>query len=668
MSEKNVTLKRFQTLIEALQTEKRVDVDEVTSELETLSPKKLVAKGLALTNLTISSMRTGLGGKTVVSLEPDRAIHGSDNPKLTNSEIRTGDVVRVSSLKGQKKVEGNNNNYSDGVEGVVVKSNSNTLSVAVEEKFGDAVTDLSGSRVWVVKLANVVTYRRMEETLKSIANAHGPLLSIVRDKQMPLIEQEDLIADRGDYFDQTLNSSQRTAVQYSIGSQVSVIHGPPGTGKTYTLVEIIRQLVAKGQRVLVCGPSNISVDNILERLHHVIKGNQLVRLGHPARLLQSNLIHSLDIISRNGEHGSILRDIREEIDQNLAKISKTKSGRERKSIYNEVKQLRREYKTREKTVLKNIFIEAKVVCATLHGAGSYNLIDAQKTTSKPLFDTIIIDEVSQSLEAQCWIPVVNFPNTQKLIIAGDVLQLPPTIKSKDNKIHKLLSYTLFDLVVDQFGEKIKHLLDIQYRMNQQIMRFPSDEFYKGKLLADTTVENILLSDLPDVKETYETTVPLIWFDTQGDDFLESIPEDDSLGQSRQNDMEAALTKWYVYQLIQAGVEQIDIGVIAPYNGQVVVIKKLLQDYSQIEVSTVDGFQGREKQVIVMSMVRSNEKREVGFLSEDRRTNVAITRPKRQLCVIGNMETLSGGTKFLKKWVDWCEDNAEIVYPDVSDIL
>jgi DNA polymerase alpha-associated DNA helicase A len=663
MMEENGIPKRFQTLIEALQTEKRVDVDEVASLLETLPPKKLARKGLALINLVVTSMRTGLGGKMIVSLEPDRAIHGTENPKLDNSEIRTGDIVRLSSLKGQKKGEGNT---SEGIEAVVVKSNASSISVAVDENFENDLAELSGGRVWMAKLANSVTYRRMDDTLKAIGRRKGILLSIARDKQTPVIEKA-AIGD-GEFFDQNLNPSQKDAIRYSLGSQISVIHGPPGTGKTYTLVEIIRQLVAKGERVLVCGPSNISVDNILERLHHVIKGNELVRMGHPARLLQANLIHSLDIVSRTSEAGQIVRDIRDEIDQNLAKISKTKSRGERKSIYEEIKQLRKEYRVREKTVLKNIYIEAKVVCATLHGSGSYSLLEAQKNTSKPLFDTIIIDEVSQSLEAQCWIPIVNFPNTKRLVIAGDILQLPPTIKSKDNKVQKLLSHTMFDLFLIQFGEQVKHLLNVQYRMNQRIMQFPSDEFYSGKLTADSSVAAILLCNLPGVKETNETTVPLIWFDTQGDDFPESIPEDDSMGQSRQNDMEAALAKWYVNELLQAGVQESDIGVIAPYNGQVTVIRQLLQDNPLIEISTVDGFQGREKQVIIMSMVRSNQKREVGFLSEDRRTNVAITRPKRQLCVIGDMETLSGGTKFLKKWVKWCEENADIVYPDVGDIL
>lgn len=662
--DKNKVSKRIETLINALQTEKRVDVDEVLSELETLSPKKLASKGLALLNLVVTSMRTGLGGKIILNLEPDSAIYGSDNPKLDSSEIRTGDIVRLcSSVKGSS-AKGTDEN-SQGIETVVLKNTTKAVSIAVDEKFESKMMDLAG-RVWIVKLANVVTYKRMDETLKSIARIQGTLLAIARNEQTPVIEKAELNDEK--FFDSTLNPSQRDAVRYSLGSQVSVIHGPPGTGKTYTLVEIIRQLVEKGERVLVCGPSNISVDNILERLHHVLKGNQLVRLGHPARLLQSNLIHSLEIVSRWGEFGQILRDIRDEIDLNLSKVSKTRSGRERRALYEEVKQLRREYRSREKTVLKNIYLEAKVVCATLHGSGSYSLIEVQKNASKPLFDTIIIDEVSQSLEAQCWIPLINFPGTKKLVIAGDVLQLPPTIKTKDSKIQKLLSYTMFDLFVDQFGERVKHLLNVQYRMNKKIMEFPSREFYNCKLIADDSVAEILLDDLPGVDETDETTVPIIWFDTQGDDFPESIPEDESIGLSRQNDMEAALVQWYTNKLLNAGVAEADIGVISPYNGQVTVIRKLLREHPNIEIATVDGFQGREKQVIIMSMVRSNDKREVGFLSEDRRTNVAITRPKRQLCVIGDMETLSGGSQFLKKWVKWCEENADIVYPDVGDFL
>ena len=461
-------------------------------------------------------------------------------------------------------------------------------------------------------------------------------------------------------------------MRFSLGeSEVTLIHGPPGTGKTFTLIEIIRQLVQKGERILVCGPSNVSVDNILERLHHHLKGNKILRIGHPARLFQANRMHALDIVSKTGDHGQVTRELREEIDQKLSKISKTRSGRERREIYNDVKILRKDYRVREKKVLTNIILEAQVVVCTLHGAGSYSLRNAVQGAGRPLFDTILIDEVSQSLEAQCWIPIMDFPDAKKLIIAGDNMQLPPVVMSKGLKTKNILEKTLFDRIESlKFGVKVKQLLSIQYRMNSQIMEFPSQQFYEGRLVAHISVASQLLCELPGVARIDETEAPVMWIDTQGDDFLESsMEESNKFDTSKCNENEAYLVCKYVTLLISHGVQPDCIGIIAPYSAQVSLLSQLIHEkYEDVEIATVDGFQGREKEVIVLSLVRSNEKGEVGFLGEERRLNVAMTRPKRQLCVVGNTLTIGRGSKFLHSWVRWSEDNSMLEFPDIGEIL
>ena len=190
----------------------------------------------------------------------------------------------------------------------------------------------------------------------------------------------------------------------------------PQTGKTYTLIELILQLVQRKQRVLVCGPSNISVDNIVERLApHKLP---IIRLGHPARLLPSVLNHSLDVLTQSSDAASIVSDVRKELDAKQAGIKKTRNGKERRAIYGEMKELRKEYQEREKQCVTRLVGESKVVLATLHGAGGYQLKNEK-------FDVIIIDEASQALEAQCWVPLVS---AKKLVLAGDHLQLPPTIQ------------------------------------------------------------------------------------------------------------------------------------------------------------------------------------------------------------------------------------------------
>lgn len=222
----------------------------------------------------------------------------------------------------------------------------------------------------------------------------------------------------------TLNDSQQEAIRYALATRdVALIHGPPGTGKTHTLIELILQLLDRKQRILVCGPSNISVDNIVERLASYKV--PMVRLGHPARLLPAVLSHSMEVISRTSDAAAIVTDIRSEMDSKQASIRKTKSGRERKAIYGEIRELRKEYRDREGRVVSDILRSSGVVLSTLHGAGSYQLKNQK-------FDVVIVDEASQALEAQCWIPLLG-AEASKLVLAGDHLQLPPTIKSLNMK-------------------------------------------------------------------------------------------------------------------------------------------------------------------------------------------------------------------------------------------
>ena len=403
-----------------------------------------------------------------------------------------------------------------------------------------------------------------------------------------------------------------------------------GTGKTHTLIELILQLLKRNLRVLVCGPSNISVDNIVERLapHKV----QMVRLGHVARLLPSVLNHSLDVLTQTSDAAAIVKDVRKDMDSKQASIRKTKSGKERKVIYGDLKELRKEFRMRENRCISEITSHSKVILATLHGAGGFQLRDET-------FDCVIIDEASQSLECQCWVPLLQ---AKKVILAGDHLQLPPTIKSLNSK-SKLkpksaaenlikgmsLELTLFERMV-AMHPSLKRMLTTQYRMHEAIMRHPSDELYESKLVAaDGTYR--LLQDLPyEVHETDDTSDPLIFFDTQGGEFPEKdeaelserhVKGRASLSESKSNDNEALLVKLHVSNLVRAGVKAEDIAVITPYNAQVALLTASLKDaYPGIEVGSVDGFQGREKECVIVSLVRSNAEHEVGFLGEKRRLN------------------------------------------------
>jgi len=368
---------------------------------------------------------------------------------------------------------------------------------------------------------------------------------------------------------------------------------------------------------------------------------------------------------------------------------------------------------------------SKVVLATLHGAGGGQLRQAR-------FDVVIIDEASQALEAQCWVPLIS---AKKAVLAGDHLQLPPTVKSTnskskskpeakakkptgdsdqpaitksaksagdnatksvDEKSNKSgngktpkfvskeegavdshdsasLETTLFDRLLAMHGSSIKRMLTTQYRMHEKIMSFPSTELYDSKLIAAETVKHRLLSQLPGVQETEDTKEPVIFYDTQGGDWAEKAEEENlaknrSMAESKSNEMEAALVVQHVRKLIDAGLDPQDIACITPYNAQLSILSQALKTrFPGIELGTVDGFQGREKEAVIFSLVRSNGDKEVGFLAEKRRLNVAMTRPRRQLVVIGDSETISTGGEFLKRWMLHLEEWADLRYPDPSEL-
>ncbi|KAL4946047.1 hypothetical protein BDV06DRAFT_218754 [Aspergillus oleicola] len=683
--------------------------------------RTLQATGHALTGLILSQCQTGLGGRIVGEFSADAAVTNSSSkkdrggkeggdepnsksdgkPKLGAHGIRVGDVVRVSEIGGsgkkdktvgkdkEKEKDGKGKN-GKGPEGVVTRVGESSVWVAFGQSGGggrakdedeEVVEELWGRKLWFIKLANDVTYRRMRQTMekmeKMTESDYTHFLRVAFGHTTPLppdYEAEGPV----EFLDPTLNDSQKEAIRFALASRdIALIHGPPGTGKTHTLIELITQMVKRNKRVLVCGPSNISVDNIVERL--APNKIPVVRIGHPARLLPSVLDHSLEVLTQTSEAANIVRDVRKEIDEKVASIRKTRFGREKRAIYQDLKELRKEFRERESKCVDNLVRGSSVVLATLHGAGGYQLRNQK-------FDVVIIDEASQALEAQCWIPLLS---ASKVVLAGDHLQLPPTVKSVEKPKEAgnsqngeketgnfSLETTLFDRLLSMHGPGIKRMLTTQYRMHESIMRFPSDELYEAKLVADENVKSRLLKDLPyEVQETDDTIEPLVFWDTQGGNFPEKVEDEDMakkkrlLGESKSNDMEAMVVARHVDNLVDAGVRPEDIAVITPYNGQLAVLSQMLREkYPGLELGSVDGFQGREKEAVVVSLVRSNSEHEVGFLGEKRRLNVAMTRPKRHLCVCGDSETISKGSGFLKRWMAHLEELSDLRYPDAGELL
>lgn len=382
------------------------------------------------------------------------------------------------------------------------------------------------------------------------------------------------------------------------------------------------------------------------------------------------------------------------MDAALARLNATGKarlkGKARRDGWTQIRDLRGEYRRREQKCVAELVGGSKVVLSTLHGAGSRQL-QGEK------FDVVIIDEASQALEAQCWIPLLlarggGGGGIPKLVIAGDPMQLPPTVKSATTPQTSAaptktptttLETTLFSRLLALHGSAIKRVLTTQYRMHERIMAFPSLELYESALVAAPAVASHLLTTLPyPVAETEATTAPLLFIDTQGGEFPEDPATDPAAAkstrlalssESKSNRLEARLVALHVEALVEAGVKECDIAVLTPYNAQVALISALVRErYHGVEVNSVDSFQGREKEAVVISLVRSNEKRETGFLKDVRRINVAVTRARRHLCVVGDSDTVASEKGFLKRWLEWLGDEARsgaiVRYPDVGEVL
>ncbi|KAL1673945.1 P-loop containing nucleoside triphosphate hydrolase protein [Schizophyllum commune] len=716
-----------------LSAERQAEIERSSLLLSNCGPKLLEQKGLALLNLCVASINIGLGGKTLVELERPSAHHAS--PIFPPHTLRTGDLARIEAnvtsaqkSKGPSKKQASTAESKGKVaEGVVYKMSDTRITVAVDT---DEELDLP-DRLRLVKLANNVTYDRDVrapaispiDTLEKITSDSPP-----DDKAFPrlnkmhrvLLGQASPSAKTAvndlDFLDPTLNDSQKDAIRFCLASpEVACIHGPPGTGKTHTLIELIRQLCARGQRLLVCGASNLAVDNILERLLALPADSRtsrlkVTRVGHPARVMANEgvLDATLEVQAGRTDAAALAKDVKAELEAALGVLSgkgkgakgKAPRGLERRKMWDEVKALRKEYRQREGGVVKSVLSEAQVVLATCHTAGNRQLRSLD-------FDTVIIDEATQAVEAVCWVPIFK---AKKLILAGDPMQLPPTIlsidkKGKDKKTGKdkpatskdsdtkndkpetatqrtrtpilrpprTLETTLFDRLEKMHGPSIKRMLKVQYRMHEDICAFPSKALYGGKLQPDPSVAKRLLRDLPSVKMARESAgvgededdplaSPVVFFDTAGCEYYERLEGDNDEG-SRCNENEATIVKDWVGELTKAGVLPSQIAVITPYQAQVGLLTSLLRPLHgpDLEIGTVDGMQGREKEAVIISMVRSNDKREVGFLKEKRRMNVAMTRAKRQLCVVGDSGTVAYGGSYLKEWLAWLEAHADVRY-------
>jgi len=616
----------FSHLLRLLDLEGEAEKQQALRDQQRHSPDGAEASGTSLAHLVIRQEDAGLGGRILLTL-------GKRNQTLSLPWTRLGAGTPV--ILSEELPGGGSGEVRRGTVSWLQRDSIQVAFPSWPE------TESEHPTFRLDRSSDEISRQRQRHALDKARSASVSRLAALREvllgRQTAAFQPEEPFQA----INPGLNSSQQAAVRFALSAQdVAIVHGPPGTGKTTTLVELIRQITACGQSVLAVAPSNLGVDNMLERL--AACGENVIRLGHPARVLPELRAYTLDervaahpdvrMAHKLARQATVLR-------QQAARFTQARpEPGARQALRQESRQMLAEARKIEDQVVERLVASASIVCATTTG------LDRELLGGR-IFDWCIMDEASQSTEPEAWIPL-QFAN--RLVLAGDHFQLPPTVLSAQAAAAGF-TISLLERLVSQLGPGISRRLDVQYRMHQQIMAFSALEFYEGGLTADPSVAAHLLNDLPGVTATDLTSTPVTFIDTAGASYDDALEPD---GDSHLNPLEAALVIKKVQELLAAGLAPAQIAVISPYSAQVRLLSGQLQ-MPDLEIDSVDGFQGREKEAVVVSLVRSNRDGEIGFLEDVRRMNVALTRARRKLIVIGDSATITSHL-FYQRLVNYFE--------------
>ncbi|GAB2628335.1 AAA domain-containing protein [Belliella aquatica] len=634
----------LKTSLKLLQLEWKEDLEQYKKKFLYTSISDKKEQGVCWYPLQIKKSKIGLGDRLILELERFD----------TNQSHVFQSGKSVSVFSNADGFQG----HDFRVNGVInfVKRDVMTLTLQGNE-FPDW---LHSGKIGVDLLFDEASYREMESTMKSVIKAEkgrlGELKQILLGESLPTFSQK-VYADT-----QELNPAQNQALRLiNQCDDVAIIHGPPGTGKTTTLIAAIQNTLRTNRQVLVCAPSNAAVDLLVEKLAD--KGVSTLRIGHPARVDDKILAQTLDAKIALHESYKDLKKLRKSVDEyrKLGRKYKRNFGHEervqRKRLLDEATRMKEDADNLENYIMYDVFQTTQVFASTLVGSSNQALRGIQ-------FPYVFIDEAGQGLEAATWIPIMK---ADKVVMTGDHFQLPPTIKSYE-ATKAGLSETLFEKVIKRQPEASK-MLTVQYRMPEKIMGFSSKFFYKNNLEA---AENTRLHFLSEDEHVLE------FIDTAGSGFGEH-QEKESL--STLNAEEAKFTLKYLENMLKrVGIGKIktegwNIGLISPYRAQVRKFQELIfesYDYPNLRsfselltIDSIDGFQGQERDIIFISLVRSNANGEIGFLSDTRRMNVALTRAKRKLVVIGDSSTLSSND-FYNAFLGYVEEKGD--YKSIYEFL
>ncbi|MCO5238619.1 MAG: AAA domain-containing protein [Chitinophagaceae bacterium] len=605
----------FEKLQDLLQTEREEDRRGYRQYIEASTVNDRRANGLTWYPVAIRDTEPARGD--YITVEVERTTH-QDIPH----QLRFGASAVIFS---------NHNPKEHRVEGVISFQNGNRLRITLRT---DELPAWSrDGKLGIDLLFDENSYNEMQGALKlARARSENPreahLVKILTGEKS--VSFDNAVQP---YSSKVLNTSQQAAVNRILAAnELAIVHGPPGTGKTTTLVQAVKAFAGQDQGpVLVVAPSNTAVDLLSEKLSD--EGLEVLRIGNPVRV--SDRLMSLTLDSRMAEHPSMKEVKKMKKQANEFRVMAHKYKRhfgkaereQRRALFDEAHRIIKDVEKTEQYIINDLLGRAQVITATLVGANHY-------TVRHLKYHTAVIDEAGQALEPACWIPILK---AQKIVLAGDHFQLPPTIKSEE-AARNGLRITLLEKCV-QLHPGAVVLLEEQYRMHKTIMGYSSAVFYGNKLKAHDSVAGHLL---------FEADQPLVFVDTAGCGFDEKTE-----GANTSNPEEAAFVFKHLTQLVAAldGYYRADnfpsIAVISPYRGQIQCLKDQLQHtprlqsyIEKISVNTIDSFQGQERDIVYISMTRSNTKSRIGFLSDIRRMNVAMTRARKKLVVIGDSATLS----------------------------
>ncbi len=616
----------FINLLNLLAQEKDEDLAQYQRKMQSTSFKERRANGVLWHPCDIFDRKYDAGERLIIQVKRPREHqynHGFSSGKLVE--------VFASGDEGEK------------LKGVVNKVKDDTMFITINSD--DFPNWVEHGRVGVQLLFDDRSYKEMQWALNECIKTESKRLQELQRKILGL--ETPLFLDAKFSSVSPLNKSQQKAVANILGAQdFAIIHGPPGTGKTTTLVESIQETLKKESQVLVCAPSNAAVDLLTEKLKQ--QGVSVVRIGHPARIDEEILNQTLESKIAQHQDFKLLRDLRKRAEEYFKLGGKWKRNfghaerEQRRMLLAEARSLKKDADKTHDDIVEDVLFSTRVIACTLVGANHPKLRGIK-------FTTCFIDEAGQALEPASWIPIIK---SNRVVFAGDHLQLPPTVKSYEAG-EKGLKETLFEKAIK--GNQADVLLAEQYRMNEQIMNFSSKEFYKGILKANENNAH---------QTVFPADQPVEFLDTAGTGFFEAQhPETKSSFNQEEGNLIFKHLAAYLAQVNESGYDLPEsIGIIAPYKAQVELITKMVDEIdlgtnvrSLITVNTVDGFQGQERDMIYISMVRSNETGEIGFLSDERRMNVALTRAKRKLIVIGDSGTIASKSKFYNRFLDYISE-------------